>query len=268
MTGSPKRVRTATTRSGVSSPWSCSIPGFSAAILAASSSSPASTESATLIASPRTRAPSARAASTSTWRGEAAKKTKPTMSAPASSAASSASGVVRPQILITTGMDAGLLQARFYIGADDLSRLSSPLMSKESSGSRRDAEPRRLIGRRWRGHGHGRELGRCEPPPQGINLGAQLARLRIGKPRRTAPFALPRPCRDTPDRDADDQKQQHELVERQRPRHGGMELIERVEGDEHGLTVRHRQRHDDDGERNQDQRGDDLAEHDLMRSDG
>jgi hypothetical protein len=35
--------------------------------------------------------------------------------------------------LITTGMDAGLLQARFYIGADDLSRLSSPLMLKQNS---------------------------------------------------------------------------------------------------------------------------------------
>src|SRR5262245_15630411 len=268
MTGRAKRARTATTRSGVSSPWSCSMSGLSAAMLAASSSSSASTESATLIALPRTRTPSARAASKSTWRGEAAKNTKPTMSAPASSAASSASGVVRPQILITTGMDAELLQARFYIGAGDLSRLSSPLMRKQNlpgSGRRRDAEARRLIGRRRRRHG--RELGRCEPP-QAIDLGAQLARLRVGKPRRAAPFALPGPCRHPADHDADDQQQQHELIERQRPRHGGMKLIERVEGDEHGLPVRHRQSDADDGERNQDQRGDELAEHDLMRSSG
>ena len=84
--------------------------GASASMLAASSSSLASTESATFCALPRTRSPSARAASTPTWRGEGAKKTKPTRSAPASSATSSACDVFRPQILTRTDMARDLLR--------------------------------------------------------------------------------------------------------------------------------------------------------------
>ena len=48
ITGSPNRVRTTTTRSGVSRPCSCSMSGLSASMLAASKSSSASTDSATL----------------------------------------------------------------------------------------------------------------------------------------------------------------------------------------------------------------------------
>ena len=66
---------------------------------ASNSASSASTVSATLAARARTRAPSARAASGARLRGDGAKNTKPTRSAPPSSAASSASGVDRPQIL-------------------------------------------------------------------------------------------------------------------------------------------------------------------------
>src|SRR5471032_2583193 len=80
------------------------MSGLSAATMASSVSSLASTVSATLPARPCARAPKARAASSPRLRGLGAKNTKPTRSAPDSSAASSASGVFRPQILIDKGM--------------------------------------------------------------------------------------------------------------------------------------------------------------------
>src|SRR5579871_858033 len=73
--------------------------------------SPASTLSATICARPRARAPSARAVAQSTWRGLFGKKTNPTMSAPASRAASRVAGVERPQIL-TMGVIPALLSAK------------------------------------------------------------------------------------------------------------------------------------------------------------
>ena len=63
ITGRPKRARTAATRSGVSLPCSCSMSGLSASTTRSSSASVASTESATFLARPCTRSPSARAAS-------------------------------------------------------------------------------------------------------------------------------------------------------------------------------------------------------------
>src|SRR3954471_11045646 len=133
ITGSPKRLRTAATRSGASLPWSCSRSGLRASMLAASSSSLASTESATFCALPRTRSPSAWAISKLTCRGEAGKKTKPTRSAPAASATSSASGVFRPQILIRTDIAAGSCTPRFYLAADGLSRPCRRLIFKGNS---------------------------------------------------------------------------------------------------------------------------------------
>src|SRR5215813_6947793 len=80
------------------------MSGRNASITAASHSSAASTARATFRARSRTRPPSARAASNPRWRGDGGKNTKPTASAPASSAASTDSGVFRPQILIRRGM--------------------------------------------------------------------------------------------------------------------------------------------------------------------
>src|SRR6185295_3269564 len=74
--------------------------------------SSASTVTATFSARPFTWFPSSRAAWSDTLRGLRAKNMKPTMSAPASSAASSVSGVERPQILTKTDMAGGVL-ARF-----------------------------------------------------------------------------------------------------------------------------------------------------------
>src|SRR5262245_14817118 len=85
------------------------MSGFSASIAAASATSLASTDSATFLARPLTRSPSMRAASSPRFRGDGGKNTKPTMSAPASSAASRASGVFNPQILTRSAMVAGVL---------------------------------------------------------------------------------------------------------------------------------------------------------------
>src|SRR3954470_14886364 len=109
ITGRRKRVRTVATRSGVSLPCNCSMSGFSASTTRSSSPMVASTDSATFWARPFTRSPKARAASTPRSRGDGGKNTKPTMSAPASRAASSVSGVFKPQILTKTGMLGGVL---------------------------------------------------------------------------------------------------------------------------------------------------------------
>src|SRR5271170_692482 len=77
---------------------------------ALSSASPASTETATFFALPRTRAPSVRAVSKEMLRGDGGKKTKPTISAPASSATSSDSGVERPQIFTISDMVSAVLE--------------------------------------------------------------------------------------------------------------------------------------------------------------
>src|SRR5712691_6956936 len=257
MTGNPKRVRTTTTRSGVSRPWSCIRSGLSASMIAASWSSPASTESATLSALPRTRSPSTRAASKPTLRGEGGKNTKPTMSAPASSATSRASGVFRPQILIKTGM------RRFYIGTDGLSR-SSRRLRLEENGSRRRGRDGEL-GRIVRPHRLGRKLGRSRAPLEAIDLRAQLACLRLREPCGAAPFALPEPGSDPTNDHAANEQEQDQREQRQLPRENRVRLVEGVERDDHQLPVRHREGDENDRERHQDQRRDNLANHGLRR---
>ena len=170
----------------------------------------ASTESATLRARPRTRSPSTRAASKPIWRGDGGKNTKPTMSAPASSAASSASGVVRPQILISTGMPGSGFAAVFYIGFRrfvlpvSAGRFARPMLFRARprcgaafldreiaarSGGRRDDQPAAPAA--------GRQARRLEP----LDLGAQRARLRLGAARRAAICpAAARPRRRPPPR--------------------------------------------------------------------
>ena len=99
ITGRPKRVRTAATRSGVSLPCSCSMSGLSASTMPASVSSSASTVSATLPARPlHALAERARGLEREIARARR-KEHEADQSAPASSATSSASGVFRPQIL-------------------------------------------------------------------------------------------------------------------------------------------------------------------------
>src|SRR3954452_11340173 len=80
------------------------MSGLSASTICSSNASSASTTSATLLALARTRPPSARACANEMFRGLGGKNTKPTISAPASSATSSVPGVERPQILTTGDM--------------------------------------------------------------------------------------------------------------------------------------------------------------------
>ncbi len=84
------------------------------------------------------------------------------------------------------------------------------------------------------------------------SFGAQLARLRIGKPRGAAPFALPQPGGDAADHHAADHQQQHQRYSGSARVKAGWAWIERVEG-RRRLAVRHRERDDDDRERHQDQ---------------
>jgi hypothetical protein len=87
--------------------------------------------------------------------------------------------------------------------------------------------------------------------------------LRIGKARRPPPLALPEPGRDAADEDAANQQHQHQKIERQRPRQRGVGRIERIEGNDDVLAVRYRQADDDDRKREEDQRGENPADHDL-----
>src|SRR5262245_50509229 len=82
--------------------------------------------------------------------------------------------------------------------------------------------------------------------------------------RPPAPFALPQPRRDaTDDHAADDQDQGEQ---RQRYRQRRVYLIEGVERNDDGLTVRNGENDKEERERNEDQRRDDLAEHDRASS--
>ena len=112
----------------------------------------------------------------------------------------------------------------------------------------------------------GGKRARSEAPLEAVHFRAQLARLRVGTPRGTTPFALPEPGGTAADDDTADQEHQHQEIERQRPREGGVGLVERIEGDNNALAIGHRKADDDDRERKEDQRGDNPADHDLRRS--
>src|SRR3954447_13655393 len=93
------------------------MSGCSASTMLVSIVSPASTVSATFLARPFTRAESSRAVWNEMFRGLEGKNTKPTASAPASSATSSVSGVESPQIL-TKVVIAGRVVARIGGGSN------------------------------------------------------------------------------------------------------------------------------------------------------
>src|SRR6185312_6645549 len=126
----------------------------------------------------------ARATPTLTWRGDGGKNTKPTISAPASNAAPSASDVRRPQILTTSGFAAvdevarewaeeediapSVLTARFYMVNGALSRLG-PMWNL-----RRRRAPR--IRAKGAGPTRPRPRARCAPPLASSALGRLLGR--------------------------------------------------------------------------------------------
>src|SRR5476649_2146183 len=191
ITGRPKRARTAVTRSGGSLPCNCSKSGFSVLTMALSAASSASTVSATLPARPLTRSPSRRAAGSPRWRGLGAKNTKPTRSAPDSSATSSASGVFSQQILTISGM-AGVLAA------------FAPSPQSGTAGCCLRNRPRedRQRARFWRACCL---LGRDEAAADGVHLVVQRAHLAVEPAGAAPPFALADPGGDAADQHAEDQ---------------------------------------------------------------
>src|SRR3954465_9169830 len=104
MTGSANFALMSRMRAMVSLPCNCRMSGRKVSTMFSSVASSASTVSATFTARPLACLPSSRACSSDRWRGDGGKNTKPTMSAPASSAASSVSRVDRPQILTSRDM--------------------------------------------------------------------------------------------------------------------------------------------------------------------
>src|SRR5579863_2803200 len=139
ITGRPNLCLMSRTRTTLSRPWSCKISGCRASTMPASVASSASTVRATFEARRLTCLPRSRAVARPRWRGDGGKKTKPTMSAPASSATSSVSRVERPQILTIRDMSQRhwleeprqsrrgvCAKAAFYNAAPCLSRPEAP----------------------------------------------------------------------------------------------------------------------------------------------
>ena len=184
ITGRPKRVRNAATRSGVSLPCSCSMSGLSASTMPASVSSLASTVSATLPARPCTRCPSARAASSARLRGLGGKNTKPTMSAPDSSATSSASGVFRPQILTINGM-AGVLAAFAALAAKRNRYGMGGGMTGSGGGSDGKGWPR------YMSRAFLRSSSACKRPHLGTEPAGAAPPLALAEPGGTPPISTP-----------------------------------------------------------------------------
>ena len=185
ITGRPKRARTATTRSGVSLPCSCSMSGLSASTMRVERGVVGIDRERDLAGAAARAAPSARAASSPRWRGDGGKNTKPTMSAPASSAASSASG--------------GLQAADFDRCSAHNGRVLAPSPAPPQSGTRPSGERRRNGGRR---------VGRCRLH----RLRASMRRPRCSSRTSSSSARAPRrhlPCRPgggAADHHADDQQ--------------------------------------------------------------
>ena len=202
--------------------------------------------------SSRARAPARRARApprTPRLRGDGGKNTKPTMSAPASSATSSASGVFRPQILTVNGHDArrGSTSAGRFVAFRKASDARTR-RRRDRSGLRRGPRP---------GGVPSASAARAAHRPR---VPAQ-SRARRARDRRAAAATCPaaaRPqCRRGSRRGSTSTKISANSGSVSRKRR--MRRVERIERNRHDLPVRDREHDDDDRERNQDQRGDELA---------
>src|SRR5436190_18282075 len=79
--------------------------------------------------------------------------------------------------------------------------------------------------------------------------------------RPPAPFALPKPSRDTPDDDPAHRQEQNQGEQGHRHGQHRLRRVERVERDHDALPVRNREHHEQDRERDQNQRRDELLDH-------
>src|SRR5580693_9854491 len=165
--------------------------------MALSKPSSASTVRAIFCARARTRRLRAVAVSNARCRGDGAKNTNPTMSAPASSAASSASGVERPQIFTMNDI-------RLFLAAALLQPPARFVLRRRATRSR-DRRPQLEPLRRTAGAlDHGRLARRTS---QRIDLCAQIDHLALQAPCGRAPPALPQPCRGPAEQHADNEQQ-------------------------------------------------------------
>ena len=238
----------------VSLPCNCSRSGRSVSTMFSSVASSASTVSATLVARPLACLPSSRAVSRLRWRGDGGKNTKPTMSAPASSATSSVSRVDRPQILTSRGMVSR-------------ERISSPVTGwnrADGAGSTTSRPAclalwphRNRTGRRRKpllfdpgNRRRGPQIGRLRPCPAGIRL--ILA-------RRAAPVALAEPGRHAAGRDPQNGHRDDHGEQRHRHRDRRIGRIEGIERHRHEMAVGDRKDDEDEAQGNDDQRREELS---------
>src|SRR5712672_3603748 len=234
MTGNPNVCLMSRSRATVSLPCNCRISGASASTMLASMASSASTVSATFTARPLACLPSSRPISRLRWRGEGGKNTKPTMSAPASSATSSVSRVDRPQILTIRDMFRGTGQGgdrkakKRYACARVLQRralLVSP-GGAISAALQGGGKALRIVA--WGRHRAGAQIGQLRP---------RLPRIGLVLARGAPPVALPKPgCaaarHHACDRDPDDDHEQ-----RQREADRRIAGIERIERHRHKMAI-------------------------------
>src|SRR6185437_2844139 len=243
ITGKPNRLRNSVTRPGGSMPSNCSMSGLSASMIAVNASSLASTVSATLPARPCTRLPSARAASSARWRGLGGKNTKPTKAAPESSATSSACGVDRPQILTNRDIVGGVLPP------SPSHRKAEPLRRR-----RRDLRQRRRLGPQ-------RMAAIYIASALNVDFGLQAPHFGVEPADPAPPFSLTEPGGKTANQHADDEHHEDDDEQWQGRRIGGHSRRERIERHRHRLPVGDREGDDDRGQRDDDDRRDDFAEH-------
>src|SRR5882757_3229446 len=222
MTGNPNICLMSRSRATVSLPCNCRISGASASTILASVASSASTVSATLTARPLACLPSSRPISRLRWRGEGGKNTKPTVSAPASSATSSVSGVDRPQILTIRDMFQGTGQggdneANKRCACARVLQRRALLVSPGgaiSAALRGGGKALRIVARGR--HRAGAQIGQLRP---------RLPRIGLVLARGAPPVPLPEPGRRAArhharDRDREDDKQQAQRNQD----HGGEKL--------------------------------------------
>ena len=244
ITGRPKRVRTATTRSGVSLPCSCSMSGLSASTMSSQRRVGGIDRERDLARrgpSPARRAPAPPRARDCA--GVGGKNTKPTMSAP---------GIER-------GIErfGGVKAADFDQQCHD-GRVLAPSPRRRKAEAARQGSGGGMVGRRVRRRLHHHAgldrvdlaRGACAPRRRARGRRAAIwpARSRLATPPMITPTISRMKISTNSGR------------RRRVSRAGGRERVERHR---HHLPVRHREGDDDNRQRDDDDAGDDLAEHDA-----
>src|SRR5437588_326380 len=142
-------------------------------------------------------------------RGDGSKKTKPTISAPSSSATSSASGVERPHILTISDIAGASLGCfwRSFLAAVLHRHAGFVLQGRPAGLAGRWPQLQPLRPGRTRSAAAGKAATGLF---QSFNLNVQVRDFALQPARRAAPPCLPQPSGYTADEDADNQKNNDE----------------------------------------------------------